>query len=103
MTSAFLLKARCRIGCVLVAATLLAACGSKLTQDNFARIKQGMTQQEVTAILGEPTETSSISLGGLSGSSANWTDGKTTISIQFLNDKVQLTQFSKPSIQPVAQ
>jgi hypothetical protein len=35
----------------------LAACGtSQLTQENFDKIHTGMTQAEVTAILGEPTE-----------------------------------------------
>lgn len=91
-----------RSALALLAAILLAACGSKLTQDNFARIQPGMTPKEVAAILGEPNETRSISIGGLSGGAATWTDGKTTISVQFLNDKVQAKQFSKAADQPAA-
>lgn len=83
-----------------LAALLLAACGSKITAENFARIQTGMTQQEVVALLGEPTETSAISIGGLSGGMSTWRDGNTTISVQFLNDKVQAKQLSREAAQP---
>lgn len=79
----------------VLAALALAACGSKVTAENFARIQTGMTQQEVVALLGEPTETSAVSIGGLSGGMSTWRDGNTTISVQFLNDKVQAKQFSR--------
>ena len=32
----------------------LAACGSRLSQENFDKIHQGMSQKEVREILGEP-------------------------------------------------
>ena len=35
------------------AVLLLAAC-SKVTQENFSKIQDGMSEQEVTAILGGP-------------------------------------------------
>jgi hypothetical protein len=38
-------------------AVFMAGCGSKISQSNYDRLKEGMTQAEVTAILGEPTET----------------------------------------------
>lgn len=79
----------------VLAALALAACGSKVTAENFARIQTGMTQQEVVALLGEPTETSAVSIGGLSGGMSTWRDGNTTISVQFLNDKVQAKQLSR--------
>ena len=42
----------------LAAAAFLAGCGdSKITKENFAKIKEGMTKAEVVAILGEPTGT----------------------------------------------
>lgn len=100
MTRVFATGALRRTALALIAAGLLAACNSKLTQENFARVEPGMTQQQVTAILGEPTESSSIGIGTLSGTSSTWTDGKTTISIQFVNDKVQAKQLSKPAGQP---
>jgi uncharacterized protein YcfL len=85
-----------------LAALLLAACGSKISAENFERIQTGMTQKEVVAILGEPTETSAISVAGLSGGMATWREGNTEISVQFLNDKVQAKQLSRESAKPQA-
>lgn len=85
----------------LAAAALLAACGSKISAENFERIQNGMTQKEVIAVLGEPTETSNVSIAGLSGGMATWRDGNTVISVQFVNDKVQAKQLSRES-QPQA-
>lgn len=79
----------------VLAALLLAACGSKVTAENFERIRSGMAQKEVVAILGEPTETSAIGIGGLSGGMATWREGNTEISVQFVNDKVQAKQLSR--------
>ncbi|WP_333844861.1 outer membrane protein assembly factor BamE domain-containing protein [Pelomicrobium sp.] len=82
---------------LLLAAVLvtLAACGAKVTQENFDKIKAGMTQEEVTALLGEPTESSGFSLGNLSGTSAVWKDRDGAIHIQFVNGKVLSKQFVK--------
>lgn len=83
---------------VFILAVLLGGCGSKINEDNFKKIKEGMTMTEVKAILGEPTDSKSLGIGGLaSGTSASWKDKDTgvSISIQFLNDKVQLSTFSK--------
>jgi hypothetical protein len=70
--------------------TLLAltACASRISQENYDKITNGMTQQEVAQILGPPTESSGASLFGLSGGATTWKDGKTTITVQFLNEKV---------------
>jgi hypothetical protein len=83
-----------------LAALLLAACGSKISAENFERIQTGMTQKEVVAILGEPTEASAISIAGLSGGMATWRDGNTEISVQFLNDKAQAKQLSREAGKP---
>ncbi|MEM7016340.1 MAG: DUF3862 domain-containing protein [Pseudomonadota bacterium] len=72
----------------------LAAC-SKINQDNYNKVENGMTMEQVVAILGEPTEKSGGSIGGLSGSSATWKGEDMTISIQFVNDKVQLKSSSE--------
>ena len=74
---------------------LLAAC-SKITQENFDRIQDGMSEQEVSAILGSPTETSSSSILGISGTSSKWTGGGAVITIRFVNGKVALRNFDKP-------
>jgi len=81
----------------LAAAALLAACGSKISAENFERIHTGMAQKEVIALLGEPSETSNVSFAGLSGGMATWRDGNTVISVQFVNDKVQGKQLSRES------
>jgi hypothetical protein len=86
----------------VLAALLLAACGSKVSAENFERIRNGMTQKEVVAILGEPTETSAISIGELSGGMATWQDGNTVISVQFVNDKVQAKQLNREAARPQA-
>ncbi len=78
-------------------ALLLAACGSKITEDNFAKIHEGMTRQDVTDLLGKPTRSSSVDILGMSGSSATWTDKDASITIQFVNDKVRLKSFNKPA------
>ena len=74
---------------------LLAAC-SKVTQENFARIQDGMSEQEVTAILGSPAESSSGSILGISGTSSKWTGSDAVITVRFVNGKVALKTFDKP-------
>jgi hypothetical protein len=76
-----------RNGLITLAVFLLAACG-KINRENFDKISDGMIKQDVIQILGEPTETSSASLLGISGGNATWRDGKTVINVQFLNNKV---------------
>ena len=41
---------------VVVAGAWLFAPPSKINRENYKRIREGMTQEEVTLILGEPTE-----------------------------------------------
>ena len=77
-------------------ALALAAC-SKVTQENYARIQDGMTEAEVHAILGKPAESSSVTILGLSGTSSKWTADGAMITIQFANGKVRLKSFDKPS------
>jgi len=66
----------------------LAACGSRLNQENFEKIHEGMSQKEVREILGDPVDASGASFLGLSSGEAVWKDDKTTITVHFLNDKV---------------
>ena len=80
---------------------LMTACGSKLNEENFDRINNGMPKEDVIAILGQPTETSALQLGGLSGTSAVWEDDTTRITIQFINDKVKVKQFTRSENSPI--
>ena len=83
---------------VLAALLALAGC-SKITQENFAQIRDGMSEQEVQALLGSPTESSSISVLGVSGTSSRWVAKDAVITVQFVNGKARLTNFEKPPIQ----
>jgi hypothetical protein len=75
---------------------LLGAC-SKVTQENFAKIQDGMDEREVLALLGKPGETSNITLLGLSGASSKWVADEGTISVQFVNGKVRAKSFERRS------
>jgi len=66
----------------------LAACGSRLNQENFDKVRDGMSQKEVREILGDPVDASGASFLGLSSGEAVWKDNKTVITVHFLNDKV---------------
>ena len=80
----------------VLAAAVLASC-AKITQDNFAKIHEGMTEQEVIALLGEPTEANSVNVLGVSGTSARWAGNDAEITIRFVNGKVALKRFDKPA------
>jgi hypothetical protein len=75
---------------------LLACSGAKINQENFDKIKTGMTMAEVRAILGEPTDSSSIDVAIISGGTAMWKGEGVTINIQFMNGKVIAKEFLKP-------
>jgi hypothetical protein len=79
--------------CLLLTVT---ACHSPVNQENFTRIETGMSEAEVIALLGEPTETTSIDLGLFSGTAATWRHKETEISVQFVNGKVQTKQLFRP-------
>ena len=79
---------------VLIVLLLAAAC-SKVTQENFGRIQDGMSEQEVAAILGSPTESSSASVLGISGTSSSWVTSDSVVTIRFVNGKVALRSFEK--------
>ena len=64
---------------------LLAAC-SKVNQENYAKLKAGMTKAEVEALIGEPAECA----GAIGLTSCTWGDEKTSISVQYAGDKVMM-------------
>lgn len=79
----------------LALALLVAAC-SKVDQEHFSRIQNGMTEQQVYEILGKPDETSSGGFLGVSATSAKWVSGNAEINIQFVDGKVVLRSFDQP-------
>jgi hypothetical protein len=75
---------------------ILGACVTKINQENYDKIQEGMTLEAVKAILGEPTESKSAGIGGLvSGTSAIWKGDSMTIDIKFLNGKVKFKSFTE--------
>jgi len=73
----------------------LAACQSRLTQENFDKIREGMSQKEVREVLGEPVGAEGSSFLGISGGESVWRDDKTTITVHFLNDQVVSKRMSR--------
>ncbi len=88
-------KLRLLSALAVVALCLLACAGSKINKENFDKIQTGMTQAEVQAILGEPTESESVDVTVFSGTASKWKYEDTTITIQFVNGKVVAKQFSR--------
>jgi len=68
---------------LLLCCLTLVAC-SKINQENYAKLKPGMTKAEVESLLGGPTECA----GALGMSSCTWGDEKRFISVQYAGDKV---------------
>ena len=83
------------IGALVLCAFCLVACGSRINSGNFEKIQTGMTMAQVTVILGEPTESSSVDVAVFSGTVSKWKTGDVTITIQFVNGKVVAKQLSK--------
>jgi hypothetical protein len=88
-----------RLRALAIALLLAASACSKITQENFAKVHDGMSEQEVLALLGNPTESSSVGVLGLSGTSSRWVANDAVITIQFVNGKVRLKNFEKRPIQ----
>ena len=73
----------------------LAACSSRLSQENFDKIREGMSQKEVREILGEPGNAEGRNILGISGGESVWRDDKTLITVHFLNEKVVSKRMSR--------
>jgi len=67
---------------------LLAAC-SKVTEENYQRVENGMTRDQVTEILGKADVTESTNLAGISTSRSEWHGNKGVISIRYIGEKVR--------------
>ncbi len=68
---------------VLSLCVLLVAC-NKVNQENYAKLKAGMSRAEVEQLLGAPTDCS----GALGMSSCTWGDKESFISVQYASDNV---------------
>jgi len=76
-----------------VAAVLLVTACSRLTEDNLQKVHNGMTTDEVKAILGEPTSSQTGSaLGIVSGTTYVYHTSTSDVKITFVDDKVIATE-----------
>jgi len=71
---------------LLVLVAMLIGC-SKLTVDNYARIRTGIEYSEVVKILGKPDSCSEA----LFVKSCTWGDGQKNITVNFVSDKAILS------------
>lgn len=67
---------------------LLAAC-SKVTEENYQQVENGMTVDQVAKIIGKPDVTESTNLAGISTSRSEWHGKKGVISIRYIGEKVR--------------
>ncbi|KJS29434.1 MAG: hypothetical protein VR64_19800 [Desulfatitalea sp. BRH_c12] len=72
------------IGLLLAAAWIVMGCGSKLSQENYTKLKIGMRYAEVTEFLGAPDECDAA----VGMKNCTWGGDKKNININFLGEKV---------------
>jgi transcription antitermination factor NusG len=73
---------------LLVFALMTFTACSKLTTDNFDKIHNEMTPEQVKDILGEPTEVKSGGFLGFNGTVYIYRQDKTEVKVSFLQGKV---------------
>ena len=95
MTLRRLSQLRAVVLVMVICMSLVSCSGSQISQENFEKIQTGMSLAQVTAILGPPTESSSVDVAVFSGTVSKWKAGDVTITIQFVNGKVVAKQLSK--------
>jgi len=75
-----------RTAAALAALILMVAGCSKLTPENYAKLKVGMTYSEVTAILGGPASCDDVA----GFKSCRWGDDKRHVTVRFAGETVLL-------------
>jgi hypothetical protein len=75
---------RC-LAALLAAGLLVCAC-SRVTAENYAKLKVGMTYQESTAILGNPERCDDTA----GFKTCKWGDGSRSITVRFAADRAVL-------------
>ena len=73
----------------------VAAC-ARITQDNYLLIDEGMSEREVNALLGNPTESQGYNAFGFSSTLSRWASSDAVITVRFVNGKARIKTFDKP-------
>lgn len=80
---------------IVVLCFTLVACGSRVNQENYEKVRNDMSVEQVNDILGKPTEVSSFGIGSLSATTSKW-EGKThSILVTFANDRVKMKTYTR--------
>ncbi|OQW93627.1 MAG: hypothetical protein BWK79_10160 [Beggiatoa sp. IS2] len=92
---------------IILSIVLLANCATTggLNYSNFLKVKDGMSQEEVIDILGEPTDITSVNLstgglgslfglGDVSGTNMIWAVGGAKANVIFVGNKVKSSNFT---------
>jgi hypothetical protein len=79
------MKRHARLLCIAVLTLALGAC-SKLTVENYDKLKVGMSYDEVKTLLGTPEKCSDV----LTVKSCTWGDDKRFVQVSFVADQVIL-------------
>ena len=85
-----------RLLAVLLLVLAVAGC-SRINQQSFLKIQDGMSEEEVISLLGRPTESNSVNILGVSGTASRWVGKDSVIAVRFVNGKVAVKSFDKPS------
>jgi len=77
-----------RLALVSLLSLILVACGGRLTSANLAKVKSGMSQAEVEALLGQPLRKENSTFLGLHGTAWFYELGSSKVVISFVNDRM---------------
>jgi outer membrane protein assembly factor BamE (lipoprotein component of BamABCDE complex) len=82
------------IAVVAFTATCLFGCVNKLNNENLTKIKNGQTEEEVTAILGKPDRIETGETLGLRGTTYYYSGNGAEVKVVFLNNSVMAKEGS---------
>jgi hypothetical protein len=98
--------------CFVVLTSSCAMLNPRISHDNYLKITNGMSEQDVSNILGEPTEVKSaganvdlgsvmgvsvgslVGIDSLSGSYMKWQNTEATVHIVFVGGKVRFKNYN---------
>jgi outer membrane protein assembly factor BamE (lipoprotein component of BamABCDE complex) len=89
------MKTRLSIVATCLLCLALVACGPRVSQENYEKIRNDMSTEEVNKVLGKPTQVSSFGIGGLSATTAKWVGQTHTITVTFANEKVKMKSYAE--------
>ena len=65
-------------------------------QIEYLLIDEGMSEREVNALLGSPTESQGFNAYGFSSTLSRWVASDAAITVRFVNGKARIKTFDKP-------